>query len=447
MKKFLLFSLLAFFLGIIAVSAQTVNIHENPKFGPDSASRMECANNLSTMSEFMKIDLYGYALPSWQKVFADCPESSKNIYLYGVKIYRDKIENAKTPEAGAHALDTLMLIYDRRIEYFGQEGLYLGRKGLDLFRYNREKNNESYDLLKQSVDLSKVNSEPAVLVTLMQLSNARFKSGVIEGRELIDDYLAITGILETRIKAGRTKGQEEMALENIEAIFAQSGAADCNTLVEIFAPKFEQTPEDLEFLKKLTALLSDQNCEDSKLFASSSENLYRLDPSALAAYNLARLFYKNEEFDKSVSYYEQAIERESNPVSKAKYQYELGLILYSKYEDFSQARALARSAAENNPGWGYPYILIGNLYAFSSNRCGENEFEKSTIFWVAVDKFIKAKSVDPSVSEEASELINKYTQYFPNVEDAFFYGFENGQPYKVGCWINESTTVRARQRP
>ena len=77
--------------------------------------------------------------------------------------------------------------------------------------------------------------------------------------------------------------------------------------------------------------------------------------------------------------------------------------------------------------------------------CGDNEFEKSCVFWAAVDKFARAKSVDPTLSDEASDLVSKYSEYFPNVEDAFFYGFENGQEYTVGCWINERTTVRTRQ--
>lgn len=447
MKNLLLLSLLNLWIGIYTVFSQQENIYENPNYGADSASRMECANNLSTMSEFMKINLFSYALPSWQKVLSDCPASSKNIYLYGVKIYRDKLDNAKDDVVKARALDTLMLIYDKRVEHFGQEGLVIGRKGLDLFKYDRNQVQESYGLLKRSVEISKANSEPAVMVTLMQLSNALFKAGAVEGRELIDNYLVTADILETKIKAGKSRGQAEKALVNIEAIFANSGAADCEILVEIFEPKFEQTPEDLEFLKKITSLLTDQDCEDSRLFARASEKLYKLEPSAQAAYNLATLFFKKENYDKSVAYYREAIGSEEDPEMKARYQYELGLIQFTKYDDFAMARTLAQSAIANKPDWGEPYILIGNLYASSSNRCGENEFEKSTVFWVAVDKFIQAKSVDPSIGSEASELINKYSQYFPNVEDAFFYGFENGQSYTVGCWINERTTVRARQRP
>lgn len=447
MKNLLLLTLFVFSLGTYYASAQPDNIYENPKYGADSASRMECANNLSTMSEFMKINLYNYALPSWQKVFAGCPGSSKNIYLYGIKIYRDKLNKIQDPDIKIRTLDTLMLIYDKRMEHFGQEGLVLGRKGLDLFKYDRKQIEVSYDLLKRSVETSKEVSEPAVMVTLIQLSNALFNAGRIEGQELIDNYLVTTEILETRINSGKSRGQAKKALGNIEAIFARCGAADCETLIRIFEPKFEQTPDDLEFLKKLTTLLADQDCDDSELFANASENLYKIEPSAQAAYNLAKLFFKKEDFDKSVIYYKEAIGNEEDLVKKAKYQYELGLIQFTKYNDFNQARTLARNSIENNPEWGQPYILIGNLYASSSSRCGENDFEKSTIFWAAVDKFIKAKSVDISVNEEAMGQINKYIQYFPNVEDAFFYGFEDGQSYTVGCWINENTTVRTRQRP
>jgi tetratricopeptide (TPR) repeat protein len=448
MKKSALMALLVFGFGYSALIAQPVEIHKNPKYGADSISRMECANDLSTMSEFMKINLPDYALTSWQKVFNNCPESSKNIYIYGVRIYRNKLNNITDPELKATALDTLMLIYDKRAEYYGQEGLVMGRKGLDLLKYDPSQVDRGYELLNQSVEKSGVSSEPAVMVTLMNLSNGLFRSGKIEGRELIDNYLVTTDILEKRIQVGgKYKAQAETALENIEAIFAASGAADCPTLVEIFTPKFDKTPNDLDFLTKLTSLLINQKCEDTELFAQASENLYTLEPSSQAAYNLAVLFFRKDDLEKAVVYYEEAINREEDLITKAKFEYELGLIQFSKYNDFTKARSLARDAITHNPEWGAPYILIGNLYASSSNLCGENEFEKSTIFWVAVDNFARAKSVDPESADEANELINKYSQYFPNVEDAFFYGFENGQSYTVGCWINEKTTVRSRQIP
>jgi hypothetical protein len=96
-----------------------------------------------------------------------------------------------------------------------------------------------------------------------------------------------------------------------------------------------------------------------------------------------------------------------------------------------------------NPAWGDPYILIGDAYARSKN-CFENEFEKTTIYWAAVDKFMKAKTVDPETEEKANERIDTYPKYFPDVETIFFYSLQEGDSYTVGCWINETTKVRSR---
>jgi tetratricopeptide (TPR) repeat protein len=445
MKRIILFTLLMASLGLYITWGQPASIQDNPKYGPDSASRMNCANNLSTMSEFMKIDLLDHAFPSWQIVFNECPASSKNIYLYGIKIYRNRVAQQQDPALKALILDSLMLIYDRRVEHFGQEALVIGRKGLDLLRYDNSQVQRAYEYLKGSADLGKGKTEDAVLLALMQTSNVLFKQDEMDGRELIDNYLVSTEILNSHIQADRNTSRAETCLQNIEAIFANSGAADCETLVEIFTPKFEQTPEDPEFLIKITSLLANQDCEYTELFANASENLYKTEPSSQAAYNLAKLFFKKEDFDKAVVYYEEAINGDADAEQKAQYHYECGLIMFSKYDDFTTARTHARKAIENKPGWGAPYILIGNLYASSSKICGENDFEKTTVFWTAVDKFQQAKSADPEASAEANELIAKYSAYFPNVEDAFFYGFENGVSYTVGCWINEKTTVRTRQ--
>ena len=75
---------------------------------------------------------------------------------------------------------------------------------------------------------------------------------------------------------------------------------------------------------------------------------------------------------------------------------------------------------------------------------GYSDFEKETVYWVAVDKFIKAKSIDKTLTEKANKAIATYSKYFPNTESCFFNGVESGQRYKVECWINESTKVRTR---
>jgi tetratricopeptide (TPR) repeat protein len=407
-KKITFLFYLFFTISANSLSAQnTSRIYLDPKYGHDSLSRIECAANLSTISEFMKLDLFDYALPSWRKVFNDCPGSSRNIYLYGVRIYRSVIEKEKKSERQQELIDTLMLIYDRRIENFGQEGLVLGRKGTDLLKYRPDAIPEVYSYLEKSVMLSGKNTEDDVLVKFMQTSVVQFRKGKIQGQEVIENYLVITDILNQKIASGE-KGQAGTALKNVESIFSESGIESCTDLINYFTPKYNQ------------------------------------DSTARSAYYLARLFIKRGNFSKAVDFLNKAVELSKDPEEKSACLYQLALVESTKSDQYVSSRSHAIEAARLKPDWGDPYILIGKLYAASREICNENELQQSSVFWVAVDQFEKAKKVDPSKTAEVDDLIISYSQYFPNAEDAFFYGLQKGQEYKVGCWINEKTRVRTR---
>lgn len=119
-------------------------------------------------------------------------------------------------------------------------------------------------------------------------------------------------------------------------------------------------------------------------------------------------------------------------------------MIHLSQDRFAQARSNALRAIEARPDWGAPYILIGNAYALSANSIGSKEFEKKTAYWAAVDKFMKAKSVDPSVTDQANEQIRIFSAHFPAVDEIFFQGMAVGDTYEVGGWINERTTIRSR---
>ena len=91
---------------------------------------------------------------------------------------------------------------------------------------------------------------------------------------------------------------------------------------------------------------------------------------------------------------------------------------------------------------GAAYILYGKAYAAYANNYGEEAFDHASVFWAAVDKFNKAKQVDPSVAEEANKLITSYTPHFPSKDEAFFRSVTEGADVKIGDWINETTKAR-----
>ena len=100
------------------------------------------------------------------------------------------------------------------------------------------------------------------------------------------------------------------------------------------------------------------------------------------------------------------------------------LFYAKKYDD-------ALDALKTNPNMGDAYITIGLAYAVSSNDYEGDEFDKRTVFWAAVDKFVKAKQVDPSVAAKANEYIERYSPHFPTKDEAFFRDITAGKSVKA----------------
>lgn len=112
--------------------------------------------------------------------------------------------------------------------------------------------------------------------------------------------------------------------------------------------------------------------------------------------------------------------------------------------EYEKARDCALKALDINPNSGLAYFLIGFTYAQSADFCFEDEYEKKMVYCLVVDMFEKAKEVDSSVSERANELIKVYSLHFPRgpSEGVFISGINEGDKYKIECWINRETTIR-----
>jgi tetratricopeptide (TPR) repeat protein len=155
-------------------------------------------------------------------------------------------------------------------------------------------------------------------------------------------------------------------------------------------------------------------------------------------------FYRNGEYREAIVKFDEYLSTETEMEKKAKYQLVVAKIFYRDIKNFPKSRKYALAAAKSKPSWGAPYVLIGKLYASSGPLCGTGTgWASQVVTWPAIDKWNYAKKIDSSVSSEASKLINTYRKYMPSVEDIFSRNKKEGSSFRVGCWINENTTVRA----
>lgn len=435
--KFLLVAALGF---VLNTNGFTQGGHENV---PE-----ECLKNYSLYYEFYKHKNYTDALVPWRELFKQCPEWKESTFAYGINIYRDFLDKEKDPAKIIAYTDTIMMIYDKRIEYFPKnKGDVLGRKGIDLLRYRRNDGPEfirqGFDILKESVAIEKEKSSPVVLTTQISAGISLYVNDLLDGEEVINAYVTATEILDAEM-AKRPSAKTKQAREAIDANIKDSKVMTCEAISGIFGPKYEANQDNIEFLKLVSGFLNDAgDCEMDPLYIKVAEQLYSKEPSAEAAYNLGRLFMKKDQYEKSKTYFIEAVESAKDDVSKANYYFTLAGLSQQYLNSPNDAVSYASQATQLRPDWGDPYILMGIAYISGNSSLGD-DFERRTAYWIAVDMFQKARSADPSVADKASGLIRDYSEYFPSKEDLFFRSIAEGDRYTVGGWINKSTLARPK---
>ncbi len=409
------------------------------KYGEDSAT---CVRNISLFNEYYKMKSYGDALGPWRWIFENCPRSTKNIYIRGENMFKNRIVNEKDTARKQQMLDTLLLIYDQRIKYYDEEGFVAYKIGLALDDYGDGRKEEAYRFLKKSVDLEGNKTGPLPLYRYFQVSTELYKAEKINKEEILDLYDQLSEIIEFNLEnQSPDSANYNKSRINIETFFGPF--ASCEDLVNIYAPRYEARPDDTKLTRKIVNLLEKKKCHESALYLRAAESLYAAEPSARSAASLARLHADRGNYTKASGLYLEAIDLDSSATRKALYNLELASLHLRGLKNPSQARVYARRAVSHRPGWGSPILLIGDAYIASAGSCSAVKFERSAVYWAAVDKYLEARSADPSVTSEANQKINTYSKYFPEKEDGFFNKVKPGEPFKIDyCWIQETTRVR-----
>ena len=96
-----------------AAYAQTGKASGTP-FGSGQDS-IRCRQSISLFTSLGKTGNYQDAFEHWKRAYDECPASSKNIYIIGVKILQWKLGQAKDPAAKKKALADLLKLYDEGV--------------------------------------------------------------------------------------------------------------------------------------------------------------------------------------------------------------------------------------------------------------------------------------------------------------------------------------------
>ncbi len=454
LRTILLSAMLAVFAGTPLIAggnnadllAET--LQQDQRYGEDS---VQCVRNWSLYAEYYRQRNYEMAYEPWKYMFNDCPRASINIYIHGANIIKYFYNNETDPDRREAWVDTLMMVYDRRIEMFGEEGRVLGRKAADLYQLRPTAVQEQYEMSERSIELEGMNAGADVLLINFQSVVRLADAALLEPSAIIEAFDRATDIIEYNLEHNPEDARfYNPAKKNIRSMFEPY--ATCENLAQIFEPRLDAAPDDVELLERITEMLENAGCTNDDLFFRATLKLHQIQPNAESAFLMGRLENNRENYRAAINFYQQAanlfteegVARHQDRIFRAYWL--MAELSFRQLRELPQARTYARKAHETTPDDGRPLLLIGEMYATSASECGDDEITKKAAYWVAVDKFNEARNVaaDEAVKDRASQLIDHYRLYFPNNEDLFFHGYSEGDSFRVECWINKTTRIRAR---
>ena len=427
--------------------AGSATLSAQGKFGPDSA---ECIKYLSYYTEYYKQKNYDSAIPNWRKAYQLCPPTSRYTLLQnGTTLIKRLIQqNAKNPAYRAALVDSLMTIYDQRVQYWPKYATTsLNNKASDIYNYMKKEPMKMYEGLTEIISINKAATTPNVFLFQVNTAIDLYKDGILEPETVINAYeTAIAYLTEAQPKNDAEKSAVEKTVADVENLFISSQVASCENLLELFGPRYEADPQNLDLAKNIVRMMSvTEGCTDNDLFLNAVTTMYNLEPSHTSAYFLYKLYSSRSDVANAVKYMEEAISAaESDSETDANYSFELAAFCYKNGKN-ADAVAYAQKAIELSDALdGKAYLLMGTIWG--SIVCPGNDIEQRAKYWVAVDYMNKAKNADETLAEDANNYIRQYSAYYPQTAEAFMYDVTDGQSYTVSCaGMRATTTVRTQK--
>ena len=380
-----------------------------------------------------------------KQLLDQAPKGAQGIYTNGIKLYKTLINTAKTEEQRNVYIDSLLYVYDVRLQAFANHSRYgkdyiLDRKAREYLTYKPEDREGVRKIFTEAIAATeektgKANQE-LVAIYFSNLCED-YKNNLVDATIVISEYDRFSPLFEG------AEGEAAELKNQFDTAFGASGAASCENLESLFSKKLAEKPEDVALLGQAVSLMSRAQC-NSDFFFNTAEKFYSLKPSSETALFLAQGVQGRSEFDKAMKYLNEALAAETDNAERAKLYTRIGLISIQT-GDHSNAMNAAKEIKTLEPTNGYAPYIMAQCYAATAS----GDFSAQAGYWAAYDTMNQAIELlgsEPAIQEAAKKMASAYRGSFPTKEECFFNEVSAGARYTVtkGFASGVSTTVRYR---
>lgn len=422
--------------------------YDDPRYAIWGENAEQRKNNMLA-NQFLKESVdnkeYKAAAGYLKQLLDQAPKGAQGIYTNGIKLYKTLISTAKTDEQRNMYIDSLMIVYDVRLQAFANHSRYgkayiLDRKAREYLTYKPEDREGVRKIFTEAIAATEEkNGKADQELVAIYFSNLceDYKNNLVDATAVISEYDRFSPLFEG------AEGEAAELKNQFDTAFGASGAASCENLESLFSKKLAEKPEDVALLGQAVSLMSRAQCE-SDFFFNTAEKFYSLKPSSETALFLAQGFQGRSEFDKAMKYLNEALAAETDNAERAKLYTRIGLISIQT-GDHSVAMNAAKEIKALEPENGYAPYLMAQCYAATAS----GDFTAQAGYWAAYDTMnqaIELLGAEPAIQEAAKKMASAYRGSFPTKEECFFNEVSAGARYTVtkGYASGVSTTVRYR---
>ncbi len=426
----------------------------------ESASESDALAAHSLYRDAVKTKDYLGAFENWKKAYEMAPAADgKRAFHYsdGRKIYKEMIKKESDEAKKKEYIETIIRLYDEQIQCYGTDGeeaRLLGRKAFDMFYEFRTPYSTLEKVLSSSIEKGGNDSEYIVFVPYATVVEYLFTNEKMDAARARDIHGALNGIADHNIANNKEFGEQyQQAKDAMNGVFAriEDHIFDCAYFKDKLVPAYQADPDNVDLIKTTYNKLASRGCDEAdpilvelkgkyERYAAEENARRQAEFEANNPAVMAKKLYDAGDFSGASAKYNEALEKETDPEKQATIYFGLASIEGRKLGNYSQARSYALKAAGLKSGWGRPYMLIGDLYAKTSRRCGD-AFDQRVAILAAIAKYRYARSIDPEVADEANKRIASYSGSKPDSSEAFMRKLKAGDSVKVGCWIGETVKL------
>lgn len=407
------------------------------------ADRKLAEEKVALLQDAIREKKYKQAVKPLGWLLTNSPTLNSNIYIQGATVYEELVGREKNVAVKKRYVDSLLLMYDLRMQYCGDVAHVLPRKTSAAFRLliNGTDANRVLPLFDTLMAKYPQEISDGMLLPFIQtvvVNRQKFKT--LSDNEIVSRYDKLVKLVNARIKAAGTDTKRKASLikirKDIDTWLFKVIKPDCDFVRVKLAPEFTKNPADSVLAKRIFAYMLQGKCTEDPLWLKAALVVYQNERDFVLGKNIALRYFTMDSLMTSHKYFNSALNDAKSQPDSAEVYYYKGAI-EAKQNQKAQSREYFLKAVQLDNTKKEAFEKIGDLYIDSFKECArlEHQADDRAVYIAAYQYYARAGN---------TRKMSIAKQSFPSREELFVLNYHVGDKIKINCWINEEVTFMTR---